>query len=98
MIYNYLIPRVLCCAWTCVFALTLTACNSGDAPQPEALAGPIPPTTPSPAPPPVADKGFSGGYLYGELHLDASGSTYPIQILLSEDGRFRALQVIPRSL
>jgi hypothetical protein len=57
------------------------------------MASPIRPVPPSAAPPPASNPDFSGGYLYGELYLDASNSTYPIQIMLSEDGRFRALQV-----
>lgn len=44
------------------------------------------------SPPPEASE--SGGYLYGELSLD-DGSTYPIQVILSEDGRFRAQQLGP---
>ena len=37
-----------------------------------------------------------GGYLYGSLYLDdAANSTFPIQILMTEDGRFRALQLDP---
>jgi hypothetical protein len=54
--------------------------------------------TPDPTvtPNPVAT--FLGGYLYGELTLnDESSPAIPIQVLMSEDGRFRALQTGPYS-
>jgi hypothetical protein len=77
-------------------ALALAACSSGTPPQmgqAEKPAGTLPP-----APPVTSVRDYSGGYLYGNLYLDdASNSNYPIQILMSEDGRFRALQAGPYS-
>lgn len=90
------ILRTLHIACTSALALALAACGSGKPPQQqqaEKPTGSLPPALP---PPPAAE--YSGGYLYGDLYLDdASNSKYPIQILMSEDGRFRALQVGPYS-
>jgi hypothetical protein len=74
--------------------LALAACSSGDSSQmaqAEKPAGSL-----SPALPPASTADYSGGYLYGDLYLDdGSNSHYPIQVLMSEDGRFRALQAGP---
>jgi len=77
-----------------ILMLTLAACGSGgSAPQPERPAGA---NTIPPAPPLVSAPDYSSGYLYGELYLDdAANSTYGIEILMSEDGQFRALQLGP---
>lgn len=73
-----------------------TACSSGgSAPEPHNSAPPdvSPPPELPPEPP-----GNSGGYLHGNLYLDdASNTVYPIQVILSEDGRFRAQQLNPYS-
>ncbi len=90
------ISRTLRIAGLTVLALTLAACGSGTPSQPqqaEKLAGSLPPALP-----PASAADYSGGYLYGDLRLDdASNTNYPIQILMSEDGRFRALQAGPYS-
>jgi hypothetical protein len=72
-----------------------TACSSGS-PAPEPQPGNSgPPGQPGVSPTPESSK-YSGGYLYGSLYLDdASNTEYPIQVILSEDGRFRAQQLGP---
>lgn len=76
--------------------LALVACSSGETPQPQQAEKPA--GSPPPAVPPASAADYSGGYLYGDLYLDdASNSHYPIQVLMSEDGRFRALQAGPYS-
>lgn len=69
--------------------LTLAACSSASSPpQPPAATPTVPPVTTAPD--------FLGGYLGGELQLDSPGTpAYPLAILLTEDGRFRALQDTP---
>lgn len=90
------ISRTLHIAYVFLLALTLAACGSGNPPQPQQTERPAASLPPALPPPPAAD--YSGGYLYGDLYLDdASNSKYPIQILMSEDGRFRALQAGPYS-
>jgi hypothetical protein len=91
------ISKALSGARMFLLALSLTACSSGQAPTPTQSQGPAtPPSDPPPEAPP--EPTYSGGYLYGELTLDgALDATYPIQVMLSEDGRFRALQIGPYS-
>lgn len=76
---------------TAVFSavLTLAACSSASSPpQPPAATPTVPPVTTAPD--------FLGGYLGGELQLDSPGTpAYPLAVLLTEDGRFRALQDTP---
>jgi hypothetical protein len=73
--------------------LALAACSSGDSSQmaqAEKPAGSL-----SPALPPASTADYSGGYLYGDLYLDDGSNSLSIQVLMSEDGRFRALQAGP---
>lgn len=76
-----------------VVAGALAACSSGGSPPDlpadnSGSSGVDAPATPE-------ARGYTGGYLYGDLYLDGMDTTYPIQIILSEDGRFRAQQLGP---
>jgi hypothetical protein len=77
-------------------AIFAAGCSSGgSAPEPRvetpATAGGSPEQ-----PGPTAD--YIGGYLFGTLYIDDAANTeLPIQLLLSEDGRFRATQLFPYS-
>ena len=72
-------------------AAAVTACGSGSS-EPQAQ----PANTGAPVVSPTPEPEHSGGYLFGKLYLnDATSPEYPIQVILSEDGRFRAQQISP---
>ena len=73
--------------------LVIAGCNSGGPPESVAARAPgsLIPATPPPTTASTPIK-YSGGDLFGELHMDdTSGTTYPVVILLTEDGRLRIL-------
>ena len=82
--------RQIICLFLTIIAVGCSSGSSSPEPRPETPTGvvsdPLAPSEPD----------HSGGYLYGELYLDdTQNSAFPIQILLTEDGRFRALQFGP---
>ena len=74
----------------------VAACTSGAGTgQRAGKVSSAPPPVASP-PPPAPAPTTDGGYLYGTLGMnDTSGSSWPIAIILTADGRFRALEVGP---
>ena len=82
----------------CLPAIVVAAgCQSGDS-SPTAGEQPHVGGVPDPELPAGGAASHIGGFLYGELHVDYPESfSAPIQVVLSEDGRLRALQLWPYS-